>query len=649
MSKKHPSQDELLVKLQMPGPTLNTQPVNSLGAPMVELGIQVTLDKLRAYDRNPRKLRNPKYDEIKESIRAVGLKNPPVITQRPGDDKYMISDGGNTRLQILQELYEETGDKRFYEFYCIYRPWISEAAALAGHLSENETRGDLTWIEKSLGVQALKEQLEAEAGETLPQRELARRAKVLGFALDQSHISRMLHTVEHIWPTLPMTLESGMGQPQIKQLIAYREASLLIWQRCDAKPEDDFGPAWHETLAYFDHEGQTVLPWSLVEDRLLGMLSDETGAHLSPIEHALQTILEYRKRRWSLEEHAEQVWGPLDAEMERLRNPDAPPLDYQPASLTKNSQGGKASSLSNGAGDPLSLVQGKTGEPAYAKEAPGLLPTSRESMETNAGSNRQDSKQEALRREQAVLWRELERLQEESALLQRAPIASTSHTESDSDLDLDGLMPPASDENLEEQWTEEARQQRLDALTVTPHREADSHRRMREMMAREHGGEPIDFENNALRSIPLMAGGPMHPVTDIWAIEAHFQGTRELRLEISLFAQYLGRWAGINMPGDQYKPIIPTHEAGEGLGYTLEPLNEEQAQNRRAQWVWQFLAGLIGEPLHPMYPTDVGLIGELLGTVSDDEGMPDEILVRVFRMVRLMRVLKEQLREGSAS
>src|SRR5690554_6911645 len=138
MSKKHPSQDELMAKLQTPGPTLNTQPVKDLGAPMVELGIQVTLDKLRAYDRNPRTLRNPKYEEIKESIRAVGLKNPPVITQRPGDDRYMISDGGNTRLQILQELYEETGDKRFFEFYCIYRPWISEAAALAGHLSENE-------------------------------------------------------------------------------------------------------------------------------------------------------------------------------------------------------------------------------------------------------------------------------------------------------------------------------------------------------------------------------------------------------------------------------------------------------------------------------------------------------------------------------
>src|SRR5690606_36822018 len=152
------------------------------------------------------------------------------------------------RLQILRELYEETGDERFRKFHCIFRPWVSEAHILAGHLSENETRGDLSWIEKSLGTQQLKETLEAEAGRAISQRELARQAKVLGFAVDQSHISRMLYTVEHFWPTLPMSLESGMGQDQVRKLINYREVCLLIWRRCEVD-ESDVGPAWHETMA----------------------------------------------------------------------------------------------------------------------------------------------------------------------------------------------------------------------------------------------------------------------------------------------------------------------------------------------------------------------------------------------------------------
>lgn len=41
----------------------------------------------------------------------------------PSQDAYVILDGGNTRLQILKELYQETGDKKFYYINCIFSPW----------------------------------------------------------------------------------------------------------------------------------------------------------------------------------------------------------------------------------------------------------------------------------------------------------------------------------------------------------------------------------------------------------------------------------------------------------------------------------------------------------------------------------------------
>lgn len=56
----------------------------------------VPLDQLRAFDLNPRIRRNPNYDEIKESIRNRGLEHPPQITQRPGENFYIIASGGNT-------------------------------------------------------------------------------------------------------------------------------------------------------------------------------------------------------------------------------------------------------------------------------------------------------------------------------------------------------------------------------------------------------------------------------------------------------------------------------------------------------------------------------------------------------------------------
>src|SRR5690606_31214446 len=81
--------------------------------PAAPTRMTVTLDELTAYDKNPRQTRNPKYEEIKESIRHRGLDHAPNITRRSAGEPYMIKDGGNTRLELLNELYQETGDEKF--------------------------------------------------------------------------------------------------------------------------------------------------------------------------------------------------------------------------------------------------------------------------------------------------------------------------------------------------------------------------------------------------------------------------------------------------------------------------------------------------------------------------------------------------------
>ena len=75
--------------------------------------LMVDSSKIRPYERNPRQGRNPEYDRIKDSIRNNGLDQPLVITQRPGATDYIVHAGGNTRLMIVRELFDETGDARF--------------------------------------------------------------------------------------------------------------------------------------------------------------------------------------------------------------------------------------------------------------------------------------------------------------------------------------------------------------------------------------------------------------------------------------------------------------------------------------------------------------------------------------------------------
>ena len=120
--------------------------------------------RIKPYERNPRHVRNPEYDRIKDSIRDQGLDQPLVITQRPGSEDYIVHSGGNTRLLILKTLYEETGDERFARIPCVFRPWSRESDVLLAHLRENDLRGSLTFIDKARAVLEARQLLEQELG-----------------------------------------------------------------------------------------------------------------------------------------------------------------------------------------------------------------------------------------------------------------------------------------------------------------------------------------------------------------------------------------------------------------------------------------------------------------------------------------------------
>ncbi|TRN51898.1 hypothetical protein DT385_26910, partial [Pseudomonas syringae] len=124
--------------------------VDQLPDPIADTPMVLTLDEMKAFEQNPRTVTNAKYKEIKDSIRQRGLDHRPTVTRRPGEIKFTINNGGNTRLQILRELYSETGEDRFYRHNVLFRPWDSERGeiiALTGHLSENDLRGSLMFIE----------------------------------------------------------------------------------------------------------------------------------------------------------------------------------------------------------------------------------------------------------------------------------------------------------------------------------------------------------------------------------------------------------------------------------------------------------------------------------------------------------------------
>lgn len=199
--------------------------------PITPTPMVLTLSQIKPYDRNPRRERNPRYDDIKESIQAQeGLNNQISVTRRPGDELYMIESGGNTRLQILNELYKETGLEVFNQIHVLYRPWKDESHVLAAHLIENDKRGDMLFIDKALGIRDLKEMFGADSDtDSLSLRQLTERLRAIGYSVDPNLLSRMNYAIDVLLPAIPEALRAGMGRPQIARIRKIEKAFQQYW------------------------------------------------------------------------------------------------------------------------------------------------------------------------------------------------------------------------------------------------------------------------------------------------------------------------------------------------------------------------------------------------------------------------------------
>ena len=220
--------------------------------PITPTPMVLALEQIKPYDRNPRRERNPRYDEIKASIQAQGgLNNPITVTRRPGEALYMVESGGNTRLKILNELYEETGDESFNEIHVLYRPWKSETHVLTAHLIENDKRGEMLFIDKALGIRELKKLFETEEGRDEPYsiRKLTDRLKDAGYAVNTDLLSRMNYAIDILLPVIPEALRAGIGRPQIARIRRIEKAFQHYWEKISQQDVSLFDELFQNSLA----------------------------------------------------------------------------------------------------------------------------------------------------------------------------------------------------------------------------------------------------------------------------------------------------------------------------------------------------------------------------------------------------------------
>lgn len=241
--------------------------------PVSEMAMVLTLEQLRPNPDNPRKGRNPRFEEIKASVRARGLDSIPKVTRDPdGDDVYIFSDGGNTRYQILCELWQETGDERYFRVHTIFKPWPGRLKCLVGHLAENEVRGDLTYIEKAFGVHKARVIYEEQLDRSVTLRELSELLGKEGYPIDNSSVSRMEDTLNYLYPHMPRLLESGMSRGQATPLLSLRSSAMKVWKSFsgDVKPDCTLDDVFGATCRCFDEPDSYAL--DVFRDEFIGQL-----------------------------------------------------------------------------------------------------------------------------------------------------------------------------------------------------------------------------------------------------------------------------------------------------------------------------------------------------------------------------------------
>lgn len=152
------------------------------------------------------------------------------------------------------------------------------------------------------------------------------------------------------------------------------------------------------------------------------------------------------------------------------------------------------------------------------------------------------------------------------------------------------------------------------------------------MVADQLGDEPLsDFSDSDSRSMPDQAAG-VYPVADIWCIEPSMDSPEQLRIHLARFAREI---AGQDFLGH----CIEGYD--HGIGFMCKVAEDDMPQAGKA--VLGLLVALSSQPTleEGRAPAHLVLPSLLYGQGAEPPYLSDNSLVKLFRLIRLARRLRE--------
>jgi len=192
---------------------------------------------------------------------------------------------------------------------------------------------------------------------------------------------------------------------------------------------------------------------------------------------------------------------------------------------------------------------------------------------------------------------------------------------------------PAPPEAPEDQHGQ--RDERLQGHIVTPAPTTERLQSIQRMVADQLGDKLPDFAADALRAIPVQAGG-LYPISDVWYIDPGLDVPDHLRVHIAQFAREIAGEAAV-------ADYIEASDGGVGFVCAAPAVGQAKALPAFERTVLTLLHALSAAPAPANGLDHARLTHELaallLGHGGSSTRLSDAALVKLFRLLRLARRL----------
>jgi len=182
----------------------------------------LSLSQINPYELNPRQEPNALFEGLVDSIRQQGLIGTLAVTQRPGEETYVMYAGGNTTLRALKKVYSQD-HKVPCEVYAY--PENGDITLLGLHLIENDTRQELSLVDRAKAFIRIRQEIATHNQEKIRQGDLLKLVKELGYQskLNQGTLSKLLFLGE-LSEYLPSSFLVTLSYRELSDLSAVEKA-----------------------------------------------------------------------------------------------------------------------------------------------------------------------------------------------------------------------------------------------------------------------------------------------------------------------------------------------------------------------------------------------------------------------------------------